>query len=57
MRVVNEMYNFITGGSVVTPVGVACAIAAAFLLPASRAELFVAIIALTFVASTFEKPN
>lgn len=57
MRVVNEIYDFITGGSVVTPVGVACAIAAAFLLPAFRAETFVGIIAVTFVASTFEAPN
>lgn len=57
MRVVHEIYDFITGGSIVTPVGVACAIAAAFLLPAMRPELFVAIVALTFVAATFEKPN
>ncbi|MBV8637631.1 MAG: hypothetical protein JO322_06055 [Candidatus Eremiobacteraeota bacterium] len=57
MRVVNEIYDFITGGSVVTPVGVACAIAAAFLMPAFRAETFVGIVALTFVASTFEAPN
>ena len=57
MRVVTEVYDFITGGSLVTPVGVACAIAAAFLLPAFRAEAFVAIVALTFVASTFETPN
>jgi hypothetical protein len=57
MRVVNEIYDFITGGSVVTPIGVACAIAAAFLMPAARAETFVGIVALTFVASTFEPPN
>ncbi len=57
MRVATEVYDFITGGSLVTPVGVACAIAAAFLLPAYRAETFVGIIALTFVASTFEMPN
>ncbi len=57
MRLVNEIYDFITGGSVVTPIGVACAIAAAFLMPAFRAEIFVAIVALTFGASTFEKPD
>jgi hypothetical protein len=57
MRVVTEVYDFITGGSIVTPIGVACAIAAAFLLPAYRAESFVAIVALTFVASTFETPS
>lgn len=57
MRVVTEVYDFITGGSLVTPVGVACAIAAAFLLPGHRAEAFVSIVALTFIASTFEMPN
>jgi hypothetical protein len=57
MRVVTEIYDFITGGSVVTPIGVACAIAAAFLLPTYRAESFVGIVALTFIASTFEMPN
>lgn len=57
MRVVNEIYDFITGGSVITPIGVACAIAAAFLMPAFRAETFVGIVAMTFIASTFETPN
>lgn len=57
MRVVNEIYDFITGGSVVTPIGVACAIAAAFLMPVARTETFVGIVALTLVAATFETPN
>ena len=57
MRVVKEIYDFITGGSVVTPIGVGCAIAAAFLVPTFQPELFVGIVALTFVASTFEAPN
>ena len=57
MRVVNEIYDFVTGGSVVTPIGLAFAIAAAFLMPVGRAETFVGIVALTFIASTFEPPN
>lgn len=57
MRVVIEIYDFITGGSVVTPIGVACAVTAAFLMPVFRAETFVGIVALTFIASTFETPN
>ncbi len=57
MRVLNEIYDFITGGSVVAPIGVACALAAAFLVPSFRAQLLIGIVALTFVASTFETPN
>jgi hypothetical protein len=56
MRVVNEVYDFITGGSAVTPFGVALAIVAAFWLPLFRTEAFLVIVAATFVAATFEKP-
>lgn len=57
MRVVNEIYDFITGGSVLTPIGVGCAILAAFFLPAFKMETYVAIIAVTFIGATFEKPT
>jgi hypothetical protein len=57
VRVLNEIYDFITGGSVVTPVGVTLAILAAFFMPVNGIPTFVALIALTFVAATFERPN
>ena len=57
MRVLNEVYDFITGGSIVTPIGVALAIVAAFFLPVGAIPTFVTIVALTFVAATFESPN
>lgn len=57
MRVVNEIYDFITGGSIAAPVGVALAILAAFFLPAYRTETFLSLAALTFIAATFEKPS
>ena len=56
MNALNEIYDFITGGSAVSPFGVAFAILAAFWLPAYRLEAFVTIVSLTFVISTFEKP-
>ncbi len=57
MRALSEIYDFITGGSIVTPFGLAIAILAAFWLPHLRAEAFVGIAALTFVAASFERPN
>ena len=57
MRVVNEIYDFITGGSVVAPVCVALAILAAFFMPAYRTETFVFLAVLAFVAATFERPS
>lgn len=57
MRIVNEIYDFITGGSVVAPVCVALAIVAAFLMPVYRAETFVTLAVLGFVLATFERPS
>lgn len=57
MRVVNEIYDFITGGSIASPVCVACAILAAFFMPAYRTETFVAFAVLAFVLASFEKPS
>ncbi|MEO9170450.1 MAG: hypothetical protein ABI282_05185 [Candidatus Baltobacteraceae bacterium] len=57
MRVLREIYDFITGGSIAAPVGLACAVIAAVALHAWRAEVFSAIVVLTFIASTLEKPN
>lgn len=55
MRVLRSVYEFITGGSVVAPLGVALAIVAALALPFARAGAFVAIVACTFIASTYER--
>lgn len=57
MNALREIYDFITGGSVVAPVGLACAIVATVLIHAYRAEVLSAILGLTFVASTLEKPS
>lgn len=55
MRIIREVYDFITGGSIAAPVGLLCAIGAALALTAWRAEVFSAILVLTFIASTAEK--
>ncbi len=57
MRLLREIYDFITGGSRLTPFGLALAVIAAFALPTMRAEAFTALVVATFVASTFEKPT
>lgn len=57
MHVLREIYDFITGGSIVAPAGLACAVIAALTLHAHRAEAFTAIVVVTFVASVFEKPG
>ena len=57
MNALREIYDFITGGSIVAPVGLACAIVATAFAHAYRAEVLSAILVLTFVASTFEKPT
>ena len=57
MHVLRNVYDFITGGSVVSPIGVACAIVAGSLMHTFRAEAVSAILVLTFVASTYEKPT
>lgn len=51
MKAIREVYDFITGGSAVTPFGLALA------LLASRygAGAFLGVVLLTFVASTFER--
>ena len=54
MKLLREIYDFITGGSRLTPLGLALALLAAFTLPVFRAEAFVAIVVATLVASTFE---
>ena len=57
MRVLREINDFITGGSIVSPIGVACAIIAGSLLHAFRGEAVFAILVLTFISSTFEQPT
>ena len=55
MKVLREIYDFITGGSIASPVLLACAIAAAYLLPSFRAEAFTVLVVLAFIVSTFER--
>ena len=57
MNALREIYDFITGGSVAAPIGLACAIAAATLVPDYRGETLSAILVLTFIASAYEKPT
>ncbi|MHB8148056.1 MAG: hypothetical protein ACYDGM_12460 [Vulcanimicrobiaceae bacterium] len=61
MKALAEIWDFVTGGSIVAPVAVAVAIGFA-LLPlaidaAVRTAAFLAIVAAGFVASTFERPQ
>lgn len=59
MKALREIYEFITGGSIVTPIGAACAIVVVSLTtslaPGLRAGIFLAILVLTLIASTFER--
>lgn len=57
MRALREVYDFITGGSLAAPIGLACAIVAALLIPGAREAVFVAVIAATLVASALETPK
>lgn len=57
MRALKRIYDFITGGSIVTPIGLALALIVAFTLPSMRPEAFCALIVLTFVGSAFERPT
>ena len=59
MKIVHEIYDFVAGGSIAAPVGLAIAILAAILTPhldpTVRAGTFVAIVVLTLAAATREK--
>lgn len=59
MKIVREIHDFIAGGSIVAPVGVALSIAASYLIPSAaptaRAATFFLILAGTFVASAYER--
>ncbi|HVS46359.1 MAG TPA: hypothetical protein VMS32_06800 [Verrucomicrobiae bacterium] len=59
MKALREVYDFVTGGSIVSPIGAICAIvvvlATSSLDPGLRAAIFLGIIALTLIASTFER--
>ena len=59
MKVLNEIYDFVTGGSMVTPAGVLVAIVATAysgaLAPGLRAGLLLGILLLTFAGSLLEK--
>lgn len=59
MKILHEIYDFIAGGSIAAPVGLAIAILAAIftphLDPTLRAGMFVTIVVLTLTAATREK--
>jgi hypothetical protein len=57
MHALRNVYDFITGGSIASPVGVACAIVAGSLLHSYRGEAVFAILVMTFIVSSFEKPT
>jgi hypothetical protein len=57
VRALREVYDFITGGSIVAPIGVLCAIAVAALAPQWRAGVLVALVAAAFIGSVFERPQ
>ena len=59
MKVAAKIYDFIAGGSVAAPIGLAAALAVAYfgaaLAPGTRALSFFATLLLTFFASTLER--
>gem|GEM_PF-4110726 len=57
MRALRSIFEFVTGGSLVAPIGLACAILAVLAFPQWRAGAFVTIVVFTYAASTYEKPN
>ena len=57
MNALREVYDFVAGGSIVAPIGLACAIIAGSLLHAYRPEVLTAILVLTLAASCYEKPH
>ncbi len=57
MRVLRRIYDFITGGSIAAPIGLACAVAGSLLLPAIRTPVFLTCIGAALVASVFERPT
>jgi hypothetical protein len=58
MKIVREIYDFVAGGSIVAPLGLAVALGTAFLTPnvdaPLRAGIFLTLLAITFIASAFE---
>jgi hypothetical protein len=58
VRALREIYDFITGGSIVAPIGLFCAITAAvFAPPPWRAPALVTFVAAAFAGSVFERPT
>lgn len=59
MNALREVYDFITGGSLVSPIGLALGIAVVLatngLPPPVRALLFATILGATLVAASFER--
>ncbi len=54
MRPLRELYDFVTGGSLVAPAGVAIALVVAFTLPLFREQAFALVLLATLAGSTFE---
>lgn len=60
MRALHAVVEFVTGGSIAAPVGLALGIAVALLLPAPsavRAVAFLVVVVASFAASTVESPS
>ena len=60
MKALRAIVDFVTGGSLAAPIGLALAIVAAAVLPgpsAMRATIFLAIVVASFAVSTIESPT
>jgi hypothetical protein len=59
MKALREIYDFVTGGSIVAPIGVAVTIAATLATqtapPSARAAILLGLTVCTFAASTLER--
>lgn len=58
MNALREIYDFITGGSIAAPVGMAVACATLLvpaLAPGTRAIVFVGVLVLTLVLASYER--
>lgn len=57
MKILREIYDFITGGSIAAPIGLAVAIVAAIVLghDAAASYVFFALILMTLLAATHER--
>lgn len=59
MKLLREIHDFVAGGSIVAPIGVACALVLGIVTvgidPGARATIVLTVTVLTFVGSTLER--